>query len=52
MSALDKVKRILKRWYGRKFTVYVGQTPFHVDTDKLQLWTGGPLKLKEPKEGT
>ena len=52
MSALSKVKRILRRWYGQKFTVYVGTTSFEVDLEKLRLWTGGPLKLKvkEPKE--
>lgn len=46
MTPLDKIKRILKRWYGRKFTVYVGDTPFEVDVDKLRPGSG-PLKLKD-----
>ena len=46
MTTLDKIKRKLERWYGKKFTVYVGPTPFEVDLDKLTPWTGGPLKLK------
>ena len=46
MSVLGKIKRILKRWYGKKFAVYVGPTPLEVDLDKLTSWTDGPLKLK------
>ena len=51
MTALQKLKRILTRWYGKQFTVYVGSTPFEVDVDKIQPWTGGPLELKaKPRE--
>ena len=46
MSVSDKIKRILKRWYGSKFTACVGPTLIEVDVDKLQPWTGGPLKIE------
>ena len=49
MTTLDKIKRKLERWYGKKFTVYVGDTPFEVTPCKL-LESIVSLRLKEDKE--